>query len=223
VTQQPTAPRTTVDAVLSQAIAPAIDAIGQNDFWREELAVDFVHTKGESHFVHRLFHTLRARGVTCRLEDRRCDLVIRWGDPASGVEHPVKVEAKVIHALQLLSAKRIDRGFQVFEYKTKDLEALRHGDADILLAVVPRFLDGVHLKYPKQVGPHELSKFGFPDTSEGGAIAEVHRSFLDAATARAVQWADAKGLARPEQWELQLTSRPDSFVIDVVVFAFSRR
>ncbi|MCB0966080.1 MAG: hypothetical protein KDB37_04540 [Ilumatobacter sp.] len=199
-----------VEAALDDSIEPAVADIAGNDAWSAELAVDLAHAKGEVYVVHRLFHALRGRGVECRLEDRRCDLV---------VEHlgsDVKIEAKAVHAHQLLSTQRADRGFRSFDHRTKDLEALRAGRADLLLGIVPRFRSGPHLKYPRQIGVHELEPFGLVEEDGQSTV------LVAEATRLAQTYAIDNDIWLWRRLPLDVRS-PDGWWVEVTLFWFGRR
>lgn len=216
-------PRSVVEAVIDDAIQPALDELQANAGWCAELAVDFIETKGEAHFVHRLFHVLRRQGATTSLEDRRRDLVIVHSDGET--ESPVVLEAKTIHALQLMSDSRVDRGFRCFEHKTTDLGALQSGRADILLAIIPRFWKGAHSKYWRQVGPNEMVPFGYPAPPPTGYITELDtegHDLVGAATVRGQEWAREHGIELARRIPLVLGSSSDDLWIDLTLMFFVR-
>lgn len=199
-------PRDVVDRALDDVLEPAATSVAADPRWSSELAIDLLETKGETHVVHRLFHAVLRGGGDARLEDKRCDLVVEldgWD---------VKLEAKTVHLHQLLNGDRVDGGFRSFQHRTRDLDDLRSGAADVLLGIVPRFRTGVHRKYPAQVGQHELAPF--PDDDDETLTAKV--------TQLGEQFAAVNGIQLRRRTPVQLVG-PGELVVDATLAWFVRR
>lgn len=138
----------------------------------DRLAADLHETKGEMEYVTALWRAARTIMPADR-ELNRVDLVLDG----------LAIEFKVMHIPIVLHPTRKSRGFNDFTVGasgngSKDLEALRSGEADLMIAIVPHFLDSPHRKYGATVNPESGAAHGFASReamwSEVGSIAKQY-------------------------------------------------
>jgi hypothetical protein len=154
--------------------------LGDDPHFAADLASDLLDRKGEEMFVRAVYHKARRRGVRVAREQRRRDLVI----------NDEGIEVKVFSPWTVMRASNggTDRSFDDFIH-SKDLNALKTGEAQWLAAVVPHPLDRAHRQYPTRSHP--------------GIIAADE--LTGRITSEAKAWAERNGVALWHRLQLTLT------------------